>query len=227
MRKPRKVTEKVYQIGGPDISHSQDCMIFIVDVGSKESVLIDCGAGNSFNTLLQNIKAVDLEPSKIKTLLLTHCHIDHIGAAKKFKEQFNCQIIAHEKDREAIEGRDTTKTAAQWYGLYYTPVKIDNTILGDFQKLSIGDVEFNCIHTPGHTPGSISVYCDIEGTRVLFGQDIHGPFDESFGSNIEDWKESMKKLLGLEADILCEGHFGIYKPKEEVKRYIEGYLRRY
>jgi hypothetical protein len=34
-------------------------------------------------------------------------------------------------------------------------------------------------------------------------------------------------LLGIDADILCEGHFGIYRSKEEVKRYIEGYLRSY
>ncbi|MEQ8164334.1 MAG: Zn-dependent hydrolase, partial [Smithellaceae bacterium] len=62
---------------------------------------------------------------------------------------------------------------------------------------------------------------------VLFGQDIHGPFHKSFGSNIEDWKKSMHLLLGLEADILCEGHFGIYQPKRKVREYIENYLEEY
>jgi glyoxylase-like metal-dependent hydrolase (beta-lactamase superfamily II) len=227
MAKPRKIWEKVYQIGGSDISHGQDCCVYIVDVGNAECVLIDCGAGKSFDTLVKNIKKVGLDPEGLKSLILTHCHIDHIGAARLFKDQFNCQIIAHEKGAEAIEGRDLIKTAAQWYGVDYSPVEIDIKLTGDFEKLNIGDVEFNCIHTPGHTPGSISVYCDIMGKRVLFGQDIHGPFDESFGSNIEDWKKSMQKLLDIEADILCEGHFGIYQPKEEVKRYIESYLRRY
>jgi glyoxylase-like metal-dependent hydrolase (beta-lactamase superfamily II) len=227
MAKPKKIMEKVYQIGGSDISHGQDCCVYIVDVGNSESVMIDCGAGKSFETLIKNIEKINLEPEKLNSLILTHCHIDHIGAASFFKMRFNCQIIAHEMDAQAIEGRDMVKTAAQWYGVDYSPVEIENKLSSDFEKLTIGDLEFNCLHTPGHTPGSIAVYCDINGTRVLFGQDIHGPLDDSFGSNTEDWRKSMRKLLGLKADILCEGHFGIYKPKEEVKRYIEGYLSRY
>jgi glyoxylase-like metal-dependent hydrolase (beta-lactamase superfamily II) len=227
MRKPKKIWERVYQIGGPDISHAQDCMIFLVDVGDKESVLIDCGAGNSFETIVQNIESIGLEPAKIKTLILTHCHIDHIGAAKKFVDQFNVRTVAHELDVDGIEEKNNPKTAASWYGVDYQPVKLDHTLFSEMETLKIGDVPFNCLHTPGHTPGSISVYCDIQGKRILFGQDIHGPFDPSFKSNKDDWRESMKKLLSLEADILCEGHFGVYQPKDKVRRYIEGYLGRY
>ncbi len=63
--------------------------------------------------------------------------------------------------------------------------------------------------------------------RVLFGQDLHGPLLEEFGSNLDDWDRSTKKLLDLNADILCEGHFGIYKTKKEVKDYILSYRRQY
>jgi glyoxylase-like metal-dependent hydrolase (beta-lactamase superfamily II) len=227
MRKPKKIWEKVYQIGGPDISHSQDCMIFLVDIGGGDSVLIDCGSGNSFETLIQNIRSLGFDPENLKGLILTHCHIDHIGAARKFKDKYNIRIVAQEKDALAIERENDPKTAASWYGVNYDPVTLDYTLFSELEGLNFGDVVFNCLHTPGHTPGSISVYCDIEGKRVLFGQDIHGPFDPSFESDIEKWKESMEKLLSLEADILCEGHFGVYEPKENVKGYIEGYLKRY
>jgi glyoxylase-like metal-dependent hydrolase (beta-lactamase superfamily II) len=209
------------------MSHAQDCMIFIVDVGEGESVIIDCGAGNSFQTLLDNVKSVGLEPQKIKALILTHCHIDHIGAAKEFKEKLKLKVIAHKNDIDAIEGNNLSKTAAQWYGADYKPVTVDHVISEDLEILTFGNVEFSCLYTPGHTPGSISVYCDLEGKRILFGQDIHGPFNESFESNIEDWRRSMERLLDLQADILCEGHFGIYRSSDEVRRYIEGYLRRY
>ena len=137
------------------------------------------------------------------------------------------EIIAHEKDAGAIEGRDTAKTAASWYGIDYSPVLVDHILTRDEENLTFGDVAFSCLHTPGHTPGSISVYCDINGKRVLFGQDIHGPFDSSFGSNMDDWRQSMQQLLHLKADILCEGHYGTYRPHDEVKRYIEGYMRSY
>ncbi|UCE38100.1 MAG: MBL fold metallo-hydrolase [Thermoplasmata archaeon] len=227
MRKPSKVWEKVYQIGGPSMSHAQDCMIFLVDIGFGESILIDCGAGNSFETLLKNIRSVGLEPQRLKALILTHCHIDHIGGTWEFKDKFKIKIVAHKEDADAIEGKNTKKTAALWYGVDYKPVSVDHILSEDLETLTFGDVDFNCLHTPGHTPGSISVYCDIEGKRILFGQDIHGPFDASFQSNIEDWRKSMKKLLDLQADILCEGHFGIYRSKEDVRKYIESYLRRY
>jgi len=49
----------------------------------------------------------------------------------------------------------------------------------------------------------------------------------SFRSDIEVWKKSMQKLLSLDADILCEGHFGIFESKEKVKEYITSYLRGY
>lgn len=64
---------------------------------------------------------------------------------------------------------------------------------------------------PRHTPGGISPYLDIKGTRILFGRDIQGPSDPSCGSEMEQWRESMKKLLELKSDILCEGYFGVYK----------------
>jgi glyoxylase-like metal-dependent hydrolase (beta-lactamase superfamily II) len=69
----------------------------------------------------------------------------------------------------------------------------------------------------------MAVYIDA-GRRVLFGQDVHGPYFLK-GSNAEQARVSLQRLIDLEADILCEGHFGIYEPKEEVKRYIEGYRR--
>ncbi|MBT8490013.1 MAG: Zn-dependent hydrolase, partial [Deltaproteobacteria bacterium] len=95
---------------------------------------------------------------------------------------------------------------------------------GEFQ---INDETLHFLHTPGHTPGSIVLYIDRGGKRVLFGQDIHGPFLPSFDSDIEEWKRSMEKLLDLEADILCEGHFGIYRSKESVEKYIKNYLKMY
>ena len=95
------------------------------------------------------------------------------------------------------------------------------------RSLKFGNEELHCLHTPGHTPGSIAVYLDRAGKRILFGQDIHGPFNKAFGSDIEAWKKSMQTLLALEADILCEGHFGIFQPKNKARAYIERYLEEY
>jgi len=224
MGKARIIADGVYLIGGPDVSRSDDAASFIVDFGG-ELVMIDAGAGGSSRILQKNIEDAGLDPKRISTLILTHNHIDHIGSAAYFRTQFGCKIVMHDLDAGAVEEGDNVRTAASCYGTFFSPTPVDLKIKGDHEILRFGGSELHCLHTPGHTPGSMSIYLDRAGRRVLFGQDIHGPFLDIFGSDIGKWKESMKKLLALDADILCEGHFGIFQPKENVKRYIDGYLK--
>ena len=224
MGKARVIVEDVYLIGGPDVSQGEDATSFIVDFGG-ELVMIDAGAGGSSRLLQQNIEDLGLDPKTISTLILTHNHIDHIGSASYFRDRFGCKIAMHNLDADAVEEGDSVRTAASCYGTFLSPIPVDVRLMGDHEVLRFGEKELHCLHTPGHTPGSIVVYLDWRGIRVLFGQDIHGPFLEVFRSDIAKWKDSMRKLLALDADILCEGHFGIFKPKENVRRYIEGYLK--
>lgn len=205
---------------------ADDAAIYLMDFDG-ELVLIDAGAGRSSSQIVRNIEMLGLNPVDLSCLILTHCHIDHIGSAPFFKKQYNTKILIHELDAGAVEKGDSRKTAANWYGTTFPPTAVDRKLKGEQETLKFGSEELHCLHTPGHTPGSISLYLDRKGKRVLFGQDIHGPFNRDFGSDIEDWKKSMKKLLSLDADILCEGHFGIFQSKENVRSYIEGYLEEY
>jgi metallo-beta-lactamase class B len=223
--KPRAITKDIYLIGSSEITDPQDCCIYLLDVG--ELVLIDTGAGESYDALLRNIKELGLDPAKIKTVILTHCHIDHIGGARRFREALGCRLIMHELDAQAVERGDKRMTGASWYRLPLSPLPVDVKLTKDEERLPFGDQEVVCLHTPGHTPGSLSLYVDQGGKRVLFGQDIHGPFLEEFGADLAAWRRSMQRLLALEADILCEGHFGIYQPKDRVAAYIERYLDQY
>jgi hypothetical protein len=68
-------------------------------------------------------------------------------------------------------------------------------------------------------------WIDSKEGRVLFGQDIHGPFDPSFGSDVAAFRVSMQEVVALEADILCEGHYGVYRGRDEVRRFIHEHLR--
>ena len=224
MGKAKLIAEGVYLIGGSDVSRSDDATSFIIDF-CGELVMIDAGAGGSSRILERNIKDAGFNPQKISTLVLTHNHIDHIGSASHFRTQFGCKIVMHDLDADAVEEGDSVKTAASCYGTFFSPTPVDRRLKGEHEILRFGEEELHCLHTPGHTPGSLSVFLDRVGKRILFGQDIHGPFLDIFGSDISKWKVSMEKLLAIEADILCEGHFGIFQPKENVKRYISGYLK--
>lgn len=222
---PEEIVRGIYIVGGSDISDPKDCSIYLVDVG--ELILIDTGAGTSVEALAGNIALLGLDPAKITTIILTHCHIDHVGGAHVFKKRYGSRIVMHELDAAVVERGDNRMTAAYWYGVNFAPLGVDIKLTGEERRLSFSDNEVVCLHTPGHTPGSISVYVDTGGKRVLFGQDIHGPFFAEFGANIAQWQRSMEKLLSLKADILCEGHFGVYRPNEKVAEYIERYLDEY
>jgi glyoxylase-like metal-dependent hydrolase (beta-lactamase superfamily II) len=221
-----EIISGVYLIGGSSITSADDAAIYLMDFAG-ELVLIDAGAGKSSSQIVRNIEMLGLNPANLSCLILTHCHIDHIGSAPFFKKQYGTKILIHELDAKAVESGDLRKTAASWYGTTFPPMAVDRKITGEHEILKFGKEELHCLHTPGHTPGSISLYLDRGGKRVLFGQDIHGPFHRDFDSDIKAWKKSMQNLLALNADILCEGHFGIFESKERVRSYIERYLEEY
>jgi len=220
LTKPFKICKDVYMVGSSDLSHDYDCSVYLLDAG--DLLLIDSGAGMSFDRLISNIKQLGFDPKKLKSILVTHSHIDHIGSLHRFLKEFGVQIIAHELDADAIEGRGGV--AAEAYSIVYTPCHVDLRLKGSEETLKIGKHELKVIHIPGHTPGSIAAYVDIDEQRVLFGQDIHGPYYPHWGADPALAKLSLQKLIDLKADILCEGHFGIYQPAEDVKRYIQQYV---
>jgi glyoxylase-like metal-dependent hydrolase (beta-lactamase superfamily II) len=221
----QEVHAGVYLVGSPELTAPEDCCVYLVDLG--DLVMIDAGAGRSVSAILENVASLGLSHKRISAVIATHCHIDHVGGIPKLRERTRCQVIVHELDAAAMESGDPVKTAAEWYNSSFPPTPVDYQLSEVREVLKFARGELLCLHTPGHTPGSISVILDYDGKRVLFGQDIHGPFSDSFGSDLAVWKKSMEVLLGLQADILCEGHFGIYRPEAEVKRYIQSYLEMY
>ena len=60
----------------------------------------------------------------------------------------------------------------------------------------------------------------VEGLKVLFAQDVHGPLHPDLKSNQGDYRRSLELILSLDADILCEGHYGVYKGRKKVADFI-------
>jgi glyoxylase-like metal-dependent hydrolase (beta-lactamase superfamily II) len=220
MYNPFRVCDRVYMVGSSDISHGMDCCVYLVDAG--ELVLIDAGAGRSTDRLIDNIQVLGFMPGQLTTLVITHAHIDHIGSAADLKERFNLRVIAHTDDYAAIESGE--KVGAEHYGVRYRPCTVDEKLAGRLNELVIGSIKFNFIHVPGHTPGSMVVIMESEGKKVLFGQDIHGPYMPMWGGDPRLAADSLQKIMQLEADILCEGHYGVIRPAEEVKQFIGEFL---
>ncbi len=212
----------VYLVASPQITAPEDCCVYLVNLG--DLILIDTGCGGSASAILENVESLGFNSKDISAVIATHCHIDHVGGIPPLRKRIGCHVIAHELDAKAIETGDPAKTASEWYNLKFPPTPVDYKLSEAREVLKFPKGELLCLHTPGHTPGSISVVLDHDGKRVLFGQDIHGPFSDAFGSDLAAWKKSMEILLKLKADILCEGHFGVYEPEAEVEKYIQSQL---
>lgn len=223
--KPYEIVQNVFIVGGPDLTDGRDGCVYLMNLG--ELILIDTGAGWSVEKIVGNVKKFGFDPKNLKKIILTHCHIDHIGGAPEFKKRFGAELYIHQLDAPPLENGDPVLTAATWYQTTFPPTSVDVKFNLPEEILTIGEQKMVCLHTPGHTPGSICIYLDRDGKRILFAQDLHGPLLEEFGSNLTDWDRSTQKLLALEADILCEGHFGIFKTKKDVKNYILSYRHQY
>ena len=223
--KSLKIEEDIFIVGGPDITDGRDGCIYLINLG--EMILVDTGAGWSVDKIFKNIKGLGLDCKNLTKILLTHCHIDHVGGAPVIKRRFGSKIYIHKLDAPPLENGDPILTAANWYQTSFPPTPVDVKFNLPEEILTIGEQKIICLHTPGHTPGSICIYLDKNGKRILFAQDLHGPILPEFGSNLGDWDHSTQKLLDLDADILCEGHFGIYKTKKEARNYILSYRRQY
>lgn len=219
-----KIIDHIWQVGGDSLTAQGDAAIYLVCF-ENSAALIDAGCGPGHEKLVQNISRCLPPDAKIHYLFLTHCHYDHAGGAEAVRKHYGCAIAAHELDAAYLESGDSRVTAAQWYNAQLEPMKVDHKIRAAEETFSLGSGSITAYHCPGHSPGSMVLVTEVNGQKVLFGQDIHGPLHDELLSSREDYMTSLKFLLSLEADILCEGHFGICKGKKEVREFISSFLR--
>lgn len=213
------IESHIWQVGGPDISHPYDCAVYLVDFG--EPLLVDAGFGAGFKHIVANVQAAGVDPASITRVILTHCHIDHMGGARLWRNQFGSTLIMHELDAEIVGRGDNLLTAAFCFEVVFEPLTIDLRLKGGEGTVSAGTADIAWLHTPGHTPGSISLYLDMGGKRVLFAQDIQAPLLKEFECNRQEWQQSIESLMALDADVLCDGHSGAWQPARRVRAYLE------
>jgi len=205
------------------LTSGDDAAIYLIHFDGH-AALVDAGCGHSQDKLLENIRECGVDPGKIEYLLITHCHFDHTGGVSSLKQRLGCTIIAHELDARFLEQGDNEVTAANWYGSSLTPFIVDRKLTDPEEEIPLGRRVITAVHMPGHSPGSVVYQTASEGLRVLFAQDVHGPLDPTLRSNREDYFHSLERLIALDADILCEGHYGVYKGKQRVKEFISSFL---
>ena len=219
-----EITSEIFEVGGGHLTSSEDAAIYLIQFG-EESALVDAGCGRATERLFANIRKCGVDPQRIKYLLITHCHYDHTGGAAELKRRIGLDIVAHELDAPFLESGDNRVTAANWYEAELRPFRVDRKLAGSSDEIMLGGRKIEVVHAPGHSPGSVVYLTESDALKVLFAQDVHGPLDPSFLSNLKDYNKSLKMLLEIRADILCEGHYGVYRGKAEAARFIRQFIK--
>jgi glyoxylase-like metal-dependent hydrolase (beta-lactamase superfamily II) len=118
------------------------------------------------------LKATGRSPQEISMLILTHAHPDHIGAAAAIKRISGCIVVAHAAEKAWIEDVDLQakeRPVPGFHSLVGGSVQVDRTLQdGDILHLESG-LTLQVLHTPGHSPGSISLWLAEDG--ALFSAD--------------------------------------------------------
>jgi hydroxyacylglutathione hydrolase len=178
-----------------------NCSIF-GDEQTREALVIDPGDN------IQDILAIlEKHALRVKAIIITHAHIDHIGGAAKLKAATGAPVLMNQADQELYDHLDVQ---ASWLGME-TPshTSIDDPAR-DGDVLTLGPAEFRVLHTPGHTQGSISLWIPAENKLIagdtLFRDSI-GRTDLPGGNPRQILRSIEDKLLGLpEETVVVPGH---------------------
>lgn len=178
-----------------------DSKTYIVS-DKKECAIIDCGV--SYAQIISKIREKGLI---IKYIILTHGHIDHILNAYDLKESTHAELCLHEDELELYT--DPKKNASYLFKFKDAfRVPTPDRLLKNGDRLSLGDLSLEIIHTPGHSPGSISILCNnvLFSGDTLFSQSI-GRTD-FFGGNSNLIQKSIKESLYTldENTVVYPGH---------------------
>ena len=183
------------------IGDPTNCYI-ILDEESKETMVIDpAGDCDKIVEMLEILKA------KLKYIYLTHCHGDHIGAVTELKNRCGGRILIHRLDSEGLN--DKTINLSGVVDLPEIELEADSRV-DDGDLLHLGNLEFKVIHTPGHTRGGSSLYCEKE--KCLFSGDTlfrgtWGRTDLPTSSREEIMDSILNKLMKLpDEKIVYPGH---------------------
>lgn len=137
-------------------------LYLLTDTNSRQSVVIDPSIESE--TVIEHVQKSGAD---LQAIWNTHGHLDHIYDNALWKEKFEVPIWMHEADSFFLEH---LREQAIWLGLPPgNPVPLDHHFQ-DGQTVSIGEHSAQILHTPGHSPGSVSLYFADE--NVVFGGDV-------------------------------------------------------
>ncbi|TDA31295.1 MAG: MBL fold metallo-hydrolase [Hadesarchaea archaeon] len=198
-----------------------DCNTYLVR--GDPTILVDPGSPRYLRRRLREMEEDGVEVEEIGLIVNTHSHPDHCGANRPFQELSGAKILIHREEEDHLK---FSLEFGRYFGMEVPRFEVD-AYLGE--RVGRGETELLVLHTPGHSPGSVSLY--HEGLRLLLCGDLVfeggvGRTDFPGGSE-EELARSIERVSGLGLQYLLPGHGSVLRGEERIRRnfeFVKGYF---
>lgn len=203
-RQPLKLFDNVYYVGLHFVSS------YLVTTSSG-LVLIDATFADTADNILDNVRKLGFDPSKIKYIFVTHSHPDHFGGAGKIQEVTGARVGLSLEDWQSVLKQQNNLRTGQNVGI---PLKQD-LVLKDNESISLGDTTFKFYFTPGHTVGATSIEFQVKDRGKSYRAIAPGGLGIAFGP---EWTpvyiKSIERLKQLGPWDVVLGNHPFLAPKD-------------
>jgi len=216
-----RISEKLYAYIWTD-PRANNCNTYVIRSGT--TMLIDPGHSAFLPRLFQGMRRDGLRPEEVRLVVITHCHPDHMEGSQDFAKM-GARIAMSREEEDFL--KEIGPFFARMMGMKMPEVMLDLYVQEG--ELVVGEERFQVIHTPGHSPGEMSLFW--EETGALFSGDVVFPqgvgrtdFPGGDGGLL---KASIKRLRTYVAAMLLSGHGEIVSGQEAVEKNFELIQRAY
>jgi glyoxylase-like metal-dependent hydrolase (beta-lactamase superfamily II) len=187
------------------------CCVYLVG-DQREWLLVDIGYADTTDEIIELIRQMDFPLANCKLLIATHADVDHVQGLKRAQELLpNAVTVGHPECQQLLAAGDRVRTyaevTAQGISIDLPSITIDRTI-NEGDTLTVGDLQLEVWHTPGHTHSQLSFRL---GNLLFSGDNIYrdgcvGHIDAHHGSDIPDFIASLTRIRDSDVEWLLPSH---------------------
>jgi glyoxylase-like metal-dependent hydrolase (beta-lactamase superfamily II) len=197
-----------------------DSNVFLIT--GDENILVDAGTGFDAGYHIASIREI-VGDGGIQKLILTHCHIDHVGGIPAMVREFGCTCYCGPEDALSMRTGDQEAIVSALYNTSFPATEVLD--LADGEIIDIGAHRLRILHTPGHTAGGICIYDEVT-KGLISGDTVFAPGigrTDLPGGSFDKIAKSIARISKLDITGLYPGHGDI--SRQYGADFVRGALR--